>query len=54
MKNYVTVTILALLEMLIPILCIGIITFIITCIWYYPKYQKTKQGLIPYLLKIFE
>ena len=54
MKNYFTVAILALLKMLIPILCIGIITFIITCIWYYPKYKKTKIGLLPYLIKIIK
>ena len=52
--SIITITILAILKMLIPMLYIGIITILLTCIWYYPKYKKTKIGLIPYLLKIFE
>lgn len=52
--SIITVTTIAFLKMLIPMLCIGIITTLLTSIWYYPKYKKTKIGLIPYLLKIFE
>lgn len=52
MKNYLTVAILALLKMLIPMLCIAIIAFITTCVWYYPKYKKTKKGLIPFLMDL--
>ena len=54
MKNYLTVAILALLKILIPMLYIGIVSLILTSIWYYPKYKKTKIGLIPYLLKTLE
>lgn len=49
-----TIVTMATVKMLLPILYIGIISFLTVCIWYYPKYQKTKIGLIPYLLKIFE
>lgn len=50
----ITTMIMAILKMLIPMLYIGIITILLTCIWYYPKYKKTKIGLLPYLIKIIE
>lgn len=49
-----SIILLAILKILIPMLYIGIITILVTCIWYYPKYKKTKIGLIPYLLKTLE
>lgn len=52
--SIITITTIATLKMLVPILYVGIISIALTTIWYYPKYKKTKIGLIPYLLKLFE
>lgn len=52
--SIITITIIAILKMLIPMLCIGIITILLISVWYYPKYKKTKIGLLPYLLTILE
>ena len=49
-----SIILLAILKMLIPMLYIGIITILLTSVWYYPKYKKTNIGLIPYLIKTIE